>query len=178
MVAARDPAIAAVVTLAGPGVPGPTLAREQIEEIVAHDPAIAPADRVREVEKQLADPLTPRETSFLSIDPLAFAGAVRCPALILQGGADITVPIRSAERIAAAMRAGGNRDVTVRIFPGVSHALLPDTVGASDRWLYLPAFETAPQLLDVLAQWTAAHLAPNRAAQARGRIGSIDAARY
>jgi len=178
MVAARDPTIAAVVTLAGPGVPGPTLAREQIEEIVAHDPAIAPADRAREVEKQLAEPLTPRETSFLSIDPLAFASAVRCPALILQGGADITVPIRSAERLAAAMRAGGNRDVTVRIFPGVSHALLPDTVGASDRWLYLPAFETAPQLLDVLAQWTAAHLAPSRVAQARGRIGAIDAARY
>jgi fermentation-respiration switch protein FrsA (DUF1100 family) len=158
MVAADDPQIAAVVTLAGPGVPGPVLAREQIEAIVDHDPAIAAVDRDKEIARQLADPLDPREASFLSIDPLQYARRVRAPALILQGGADITVPIRSAERLAAAMRAGGDADVTVRIIPGVSHALLPDPVGASARWLYLPAFETSPELLDVLTRWAAAHL--------------------
>jgi len=158
MVAAGDPRIAAIVTLAGPGVPGPELAREQIAAIVEHDPSIAPADRAREVEKQLADPLTPREQSFLSIDPLRVARGVRVPALILQGGSDITVPIRSAERLAAALREGGDRDVTVRIVPGVSHALLPDPVGASARWLYLPAFETSPELLDILTTWARARL--------------------
>jgi uncharacterized protein len=164
MVAARDPAIAAIVTLAGPGVPGPQLAREQIAQIVDHDPTVAAADRDKEIARQLADPLTPREQSFLALDPLGFARLVRCPALILQGGSDITVPIRSAERLAAAMREGGNPDVTVRIIPGVSHALLPDPVGVSTRWLYLPGFETSPQLLDVLTRWTVSHLAPGQGA--------------
>jgi hypothetical protein len=77
---------------------------------------------------------------------------VRCPALILHGGSDLHVPPRSAERLAAAMRAGGDRDVTVRIFPGVSHSLLPDPYGLGDGWVYLPAFRVAPPILDTMAE--------------------------
>jgi len=170
MIAAADRRIAGVVTLAGPGVPGPELAREQITEMVMRDPYVAAADKAKEIARQLADPLTPREASFLALDPLAYAAQVRCPALIIQGGADITVPLRSAERLAAAMRAGGNRDVTVRIVPGVSHSLLPDPNGLPSGWAYLPAFVTAPQILDELAAWTRAHLAT--APLPRGRATS------
>jgi len=166
MLAAADHRIAGVVTLAGPGVPGPELAREQITEQVMRDPYIAAADKEKEIARQLADPLSPREASFLGIDPLVYAAQVRCPALIVQGGSDITVPLRSAERLAQAMRAGGNRDVTVRLFPGVSHSLLPDPVGLPTGWAYLPGFITAPAVLDELAAWTRAHLV---AAPARGR---------
>jgi dienelactone hydrolase len=83
---------------------------------------------------------------------------VRCPALIMQGATDAHVPLRSAENMAAAMRAAGNGDVTVRIFPGVSHALLPDPLGMSTGWASLPAFLTAPDLLDELTRWTLARL--------------------
>jgi hypothetical protein len=55
-----------------------------------------------------------------------YAGRVHCPVLILHGGSDITVPIRSAERIANAIRSGGNSGVTVRIILGVSKSLLPN----------------------------------------------------
>jgi dienelactone hydrolase len=158
MVAAKDPSIAAVVILAGPGVPGPDLARYQIEQAVFHDSAIPVSDREKEIAKQLAEELTPRERVFLTIDPLEFAARVRCPALIMQGGADLHVPVRSTERIAAAMRANGNADVTVRIFPRVSHSLLPDPNGAGSGWVALPAFLTSPQLLDVMAQWAAGKL--------------------
>jgi hypothetical protein len=58
------------------------------------------------------------------------------------------------------MRAGGNSDVTVRIFPGVSHSLLPDPGGLSSGWAALPAFLTAPDLLDVLTRWSEAKLMP------------------
>jgi len=37
---------------------------------------------------------------------------VQCPVLILHGGSDITVPIRSAERIANAIRSSGDSGVT------------------------------------------------------------------
>ncbi len=158
MVAAKDPSIAAIVSLDGTGVSGPQLAREQTEQSVLHDPSIAAADREKEVEKELADPMTPREKSFVSIDPLEFARGVHCPALVLQGGTDITVPVRSAEKLAEAMRSNGNRDVTVRFVPAVSHSMLPDLEGPGSGWLYLPAFATSPQLLDVMTNWAAKHL--------------------
>ncbi len=159
MVAADDPSIAAVVTLAGPGVPGPEVARYQIEAAVVGDSAIAPADREKEIARQLAEDLTPREASYLGIDPLAYARRVRCPALIVQGSTDQHIPLRSAERIAAAMRAGGNTDVTVRIVPEVSHALLPDPGGLQSGWVFLPAFRTSPEVLDVMTRWAQARLA-------------------
>ena len=119
-----------------------------------------PEHRSAEVEKQLAEPLTVRERSFLGIDPLAYARQVRCPALVLQGGSDLTVPPRSAELLATAMRAGGNQDVTVRLFPGVSHSLLPDPVGLPSGWVFLPAFLTTPEILSTVSQWAASRLHP------------------
>ena len=167
MVASGDPGIAAIVSLAGTGVPGPELARYQIEAAVLGDEAVAPADRAKEIEKRLSEELTPRERSLLGIDPLGFAGGVRCPALLAQGGSDVHVPVRSVERLAFAMRAAGNRDVTVRIFPGVSHSLLPDPIGLNTGWVMLPAFRTSPAVLDAVSAWAAARLraGPARPAQ-------------
>ncbi len=70
IVASRDPSIAAIVSLDGSGVPGAQLAREQTEQSVLHDPSVPAADREKEVEKELAEPMTPRESVFLTIDPL------------------------------------------------------------------------------------------------------------
>jgi pimeloyl-ACP methyl ester carboxylesterase len=153
IVASKDPSIAAIVSLDGSGVPGQQLAREQTEQSVLHDPSVPAVDREKEVEKELAEPMTPRENVFLTIDPLLYAGRVHCPALILQGGSDITVPIRSAEKIANAIRGNGNSDVTVRIIPAISHSMLPDPIGPGSGWIYLPAFATSPQLLDVMTHW-------------------------
>jgi dienelactone hydrolase len=158
IVASKDPSIAAIVSLDGSGVPGAQLAREQTEQSVLHDPSVPAADREKEVEKELAEPMTPRESVFITIDPLLYAGRVHCPALILQGGSDITVPIRSAEKIANAIRSNGNSDITVRIIPAVSHSMLPDPIGPGSGWVYLPAFATSPQLLDVMTNWATAHL--------------------
>jgi len=159
MVAAKDPLIAAIVTLAGPGTSGPDLARYQISQAVLHDPSIPPSEREKQIATQLAEDMTPRERVFLTLDPLEFARRVHCPTLIIQGGSDLNVPLRSTERMAAAMRSNGNSDVTVRIFPGVSHSLLPDPTGLASGWVTLPAFLTSPQLLDVMAQWAVGKLA-------------------
>jgi len=158
MVAAKDRSIAAIVTLAGPGTAGPDLARYQISQAVERDPSIPQSEREKEIAKQLAEDMTPRERVFLTIDPLQFARQVHCPALILQGAADLNVPLRSAERLAGAMRSNGNSDVTVRTFPGVSHSLLPDPNGLASGWILLPAFWTSPQLLDEMARWAAGKL--------------------
>jgi dienelactone hydrolase len=160
MVAAEDTSLAGIVTLAGSGVPGPELARYQIEAAVVRDTSIAPAAREAEIQKQLADTLTARERSVLSIDPLVYARRVRCPALILQGGADLHVPPRSAERLASAMRSGGNRHVEVLVFPGVSHSFLPDPGGLNSGWVYLPGFMTSPPALRAITDWAERLLSP------------------
>jgi dienelactone hydrolase len=165
MVAARDRSIAAIVTLAGPGVPGAELARYQVAQPVIHDPSVPASEREREIEKKLAEALTDltaRERVMLTIDPLPFARDVHCPALIIQGGNDLHVPMRSAERLAAAIRENGNADVIVRIFPQVSHSLLPDPVGLSSGWVFLPGFITSPEILDTLSDWAAARLSVQR----------------
>lgn len=164
MVAAADPAIAAVVTLAGPGVTGMEVARYQVQQPILRDPKVSVAEREKEFANQLEEALkdlSPHETSFLAIDPMSYDRQVRCPALIIQGAADATVPPRSAERIASAMRGGGNKDVTVRIIPGVSHSLLPDPGGLSSGWAALPAFLTSPEILNELTRWSIARLAPH-----------------
>ena len=94
-----------------------------------------------------------REKSYLSLDPLRYARLTRCPALIVHGANDLHVPARSAERLAWAMREGGNRDVTVRLVPGVSHSLLYDTVGLASGWVYLPGFLTDPEIFRTAGDW-------------------------
>ena len=165
MVAADDTSIAGVITLAGPGVPGMEVARYQVQQPILRDPGMSDADREKAFAKQLEDALkdlSSHENSFLGIDPIPYARRVHCPALIVQGGTDATVPVRSAERIASAMRSGGNSDVTVRIVPGVSHSLLPDPVGLSSGWAALPAFLTSPEVLEILTRWSGARLMPRK----------------
>jgi hypothetical protein len=58
------------------------------------------------------------------------------------------------------MRSNGNPDVVVRIIPGVSHSLLPDPEGAGSGWVYLPAFQTSPQVLETMTKWLYARLDP------------------
>ena len=165
MVAAADPSIAAIVMLAGPGVSGMDVARYQVRQPIMRDPKMSDAEKEQAFAKQLEEALkdlSPHETSFLSIDPISYDRRVRCPALIIQGATDTTVPPRSAERIASAMRDGGNVDVTVRIIPGVSHSLLPDPVGLSSGWAALPAFLTSPDILDTLTRWSVARLVADK----------------
>src|SRR5262249_31778541 len=72
--------------------------------------------------------------------------------------------VRSAERLAEAMRSGGNRNVSVRVFPGISHAFLPDPIGLNSGWAALPGFMTRPQGLQTLTDWIGTPPADARAA--------------
>ena len=56
-----------------------------------YDPSVSAADREKEVERELAEPMTPRESVFLTIDPLLYVGRVHCPVLIIQGGAECSI---------------------------------------------------------------------------------------
>jgi dienelactone hydrolase len=75
------------------------------------------------------------------------------PALILQGATDHQVTPEQADKLAAAMRKGGNRDVTVRVFPGLNHLFVPDTSGEPSGYVSLKSSRVSADVLGTLADW-------------------------
>lgn len=86
---------------------------------------------------------------FATYNPTDWWARVTVPVLLVYGAEDQRVPVAaSASRIQAALRAAGNRQLTVRIYPGADHTfrLQPGPSG----W---PA--TAPAYLPSLLRWLA-----------------------
>lgn len=165
MVAASDPRIRAVVLMAGEASTGRAINLYQNRQAVDAAPGLTPAQRdsVMATVPAKVDSLAaqlPWLRFFLDYDPLPTARRVRVPTLILQGATDRQVPAEQAEQLAAAIRAGGNRDVTVRIFPELNHLFLRDPVGTADVQHYaaLPSRQVPAEVLGTLADWLAAKL--------------------
>ena len=81
--------------------------------------------------------------------------SLRVPVLVVFGSADEYVPAQvSADRIQRALRDGGNRDATVRIFPGANHVLRQLPLVAGGKWDWPRA---APGYIDTVTGWILAH---------------------
>jgi dipeptidyl aminopeptidase/acylaminoacyl peptidase len=95
-------------------------------------------------------------------DPSVTAQRVRQPVLILQGALDRQVTAGQADTLAAAMRAGGNRDVTVRVFPTLNHLFLvsPSGTGDPSEYIALRDVKLPQEVLDTIAAWLSAKLRP------------------
>ena len=88
-------------------------------------------------------------------DPAPWWSAVRAPVLGVYGAADELVPAgRSAELIERALRVGGNRDVTMRVFASANHELRTLPLVAGGPWDWPRA---APGYLDFVTTWMLAH---------------------
>lgn len=163
MVAAEDPALKAVVLIAGTSRPGRDILAYQTRYGVERDTSIAAEKRdsalaaIRaQVDSMVAN--VPWFRFFSEYDPLPTTRRVKQPVLILQGATDRQVTADQAEELAAALRAGGNRDVTVRIFPDVNHLMLRDPDGWGGGYTSLPDPNVVPELLGALADWLARKL--------------------
>jgi dienelactone hydrolase len=89
-------------------------------------------------------------------DPIPSWRRLRVPALVVFGAADELLPARvSAEKIEDALRAGGNRDATVSVFPGADHVLRrhPPVTGVAWDWP-----RAAPGYLDLITRWITRHV--------------------
>jgi len=163
IIAAEDPRLRGIVLLAAPGDSGLEVARYQTGERVRSDPEIPAGRRDSAVAHQLQRYEESAGSDhwarwFLANDPAEVARRVRVPALIVQGETDRNVPPTSPARLAAAMRAGGSRDVTIRIFPDVNHALMRDPDGHHRRELYLDSIDVAAEVVGTVVNWVVAHL--------------------
>lgn len=173
---ARDhPKLRALVLMAGPGWTGRRILAYQQRYALTQgvgalsgaklDSALAQAS----VALDSVARVSPWIRFFLDYDPLATARQVRTPVLILQGATDRQVPAEQAAELAAAFRAGGNKDVTVRVFPDRDHLFLRDPSGNPARYDSLPSRTIDSEVMGTLADWLVRKLAPAKAAPAGQR---------
>jgi fermentation-respiration switch protein FrsA (DUF1100 family) len=159
MVAAMHPSIAAVVLMAGTAKNGVEVLKDQVTWPIESTPGLS-AERKARLRAEAIQALRSDTTAnpwmqwFRQYDPLPTARRVRQPALILQGALDRQVTAGQADTLAAAMRAGGNRDVTVRVFAGLNHLFVPSpTDGSPSEYASLTDAAVSREVLDVLATW-------------------------
>jgi uncharacterized protein len=162
MVAAADRQIRAVVILAGPAKRGVDILVDQASWPVLREEGLTPAERAARLaaadSSVRADSLAPGEWFrwFFRYDPLPTARRVRQPVLILHGELDRQVSVGQADTLAAAIRQAGNRDVTVRVFPGLNHLFLPSpTDGSPSEYGSLKDAALPAAVLDGIAGWLA-----------------------
>jgi dienelactone hydrolase len=163
MVAASDAQLKGIVLLAGPADKGSDILRYQQREAIAHDRAIpvAARDSALRVAARALDSVAATSVwlkYFLSYDPLPTAARVTVPVLILQGATDHQVTPDQAEKLRAAIRGGGNRDVTVHLYPGLNHLFIADPSGEPAGYASLKNGRVDPQVLGALADWLVARL--------------------
>jgi dipeptidyl aminopeptidase/acylaminoacyl peptidase len=166
LVASTDPALKGIVVLAGPAYTGKDIIHFQLRNQVNHDTSIAPAKKDSAYRAVLATFDSTAQTSvwtrfFLSYDPIPTAKKVKVPTLILQGQTDQQVTFEQAEKLGAAMRSGGNRNVTVRVFPGLNHLFIHDPDGNPAGYAKLPTNKMSSEVLGAMADWLAVTLSAN-----------------
>jgi hypothetical protein len=163
MVAVTDPRLRGIVLIAGTASRGRTIADDQIRRLFASDTTLPRAKR----DSLLAVALRQADSAyaapgwlhwFAQYDPLPTARRVRIPTLILQGETDRQVPVTEAAALAAAIRSGGNRKVTVHTFPRLNHLMLDDASGDVRGYGALVNLRVRRDLLGVLADWLATTL--------------------
>jgi len=164
LVAAEDGRIAAVALLAGQGWTGRRTSDSQLRAAWS---SLGMSEAKMDSAKAINDPLRERQAAqipwlrwWMDFDPAPTLRRVRVPALVLQGGTDWQVAPEQAQAIAAALREGGNRDVTVRVFPTLNHLFLPDPAPkiSAEHYATLPSKEVPGEVLSTLAEWMAAVL--------------------
>lgn len=158
MVAVDDPALAAIVLLAGPAYTGRRVIEFQNENVIRSAPNLSDAQRdsLRRTVPPALDSIQRANRwmgYFMTTDPLVVARKVKQPVLILQGDTDQQVTPEQADTLATAMRAAGNRAVTMQRFPATNHLLLADPVGAPAGYADLPDSKVRRELLGTLANW-------------------------
>ncbi len=162
MVADKDRRIRALVLMAGTASKGRAILSSQQHFVVDTVAKLTGAKRdsalaqYRHNTDSLAGAV-PWLRWFLDYDPTVVARRVRVPVLILQGENDHQVPLSEARKLAAAFRAGGNRNVTVRTFPATNHLFVADE-NRDFSYEKLPSLAVRTSVLGAIADWLSATL--------------------
>jgi fermentation-respiration switch protein FrsA (DUF1100 family) len=110
------------------------------------------------IQAQIAMIRTPEMQSLLAYDPAEVLRELKIPVLALFGSKDVQVPPQqNLPAIAAALKAAGNRDFTVKELPGLNH--LFQKCGQCTIAEYATIEETfSPVALAIIGDWLARHI--------------------
>jgi pimeloyl-ACP methyl ester carboxylesterase len=171
LAAAKDPALRAVVMMAGPAYDGRRVLRYQIgNQFKALAAANSSADsglanartRGENLERyiarradQMIDSMSadPWMRAFVNGDPKATLRTLRQPVLVLQGETDMQVTPEQADTVVATLKAAGNTKVTMRRFPETNHLFLADPSGVPGGYAQLKDVRVRREVLGTLADW-------------------------
>ena len=105
------------------------------------------------IKSELPALLTPWYRFFLSYNPRPTLEKIKIPVLALNGESDVQVPSKeNLALISAALRAGGNKDYTVKSFPKLNHLFQTSRTGLPSE--YAEIEETiSPLVLEMVADW-------------------------
>jgi pimeloyl-ACP methyl ester carboxylesterase len=113
----------------------------------------AQADIKAQISMQVEQMTTPWMRYFLKYDPIPALSKVKCPVLVLNGEKDLQVPAKeNVPLIEKALQQGGNKKVTVNIFPNLNHMFqecktgLPAEYGTIEQTI-------APVVLETTTNW-------------------------
>jgi pimeloyl-ACP methyl ester carboxylesterase len=140
------------------------IAEKKIAEALDQERAKLAEDEKMEWDKQRAamnsqikQILNPWFRYFLTYDPRRALMKMQCPVLSLIGEKDLQVlPKENNAEIAKALSAGGNKDFTVKVLPGLNHLFQRCATGALSE--YGSIEETmAPAVLNEVSAWILRH---------------------
>ncbi len=159
LVASTDAALKGIVLMAGPAFKGRPIIEYQQRSAIERDTGLrTPARRDSAITAALKslDSLSaadPWMRFFLDYDPLETARRVRVPVLILQGETDRQVTPDQAPLLERTFKEAGNRDVTLRLYPGTNHLFIADPDGSPSGYPRLGSGRVRPEVVGDLVEW-------------------------
>lgn len=123
--------------------PGPKLDAPQI------------AAKAKAEAKKLSAPWS---QSFFKLDPAVYWAKVKCPVLALNGKKDTQVDAEvNLAKIEAALKKGGNKQVTIKALEGLNHLFQPAKTGQVDEYAQIET-TIQPAVLELMASWIRQHV--------------------
>lgn len=113
-----------------------------------------PHEEIELAISQLIEQLTtPWMREFLRYDPAPTLSRVLCPVLAIQGSEDVHVPVaENLPAIRKALTLHGNKEVTIKEFPGLNHLFQHGQTGLPNE--YRQIRETvSPEVLQFVGEW-------------------------
>jgi uncharacterized protein len=132
-------------------------ARESKLEALVKDSGLAGALPPAALEAQIHAMSSPWFRYFLDYDPVPALRKVKCPVLALNGEKDLQV---SAEDnlpvLRKALEDAGNKDVTIKEFPGLNHLFQHCDTGSPSEYGAIEV-TISPEVLETIGNWISKH---------------------